>query len=126
MQGMHQERPEAPVVNMRYPIVQAQILTGKKRQGPGRASKTVAHAVVAERTAVEQSARWVGCQANVKHAHSLMQVTAILYANPGWSPADGGKLRLWPPRMIDPSSTAHASPHPGHPAAGIPSPLLFP
>ena len=66
-------RPEAPVVNMRYPIVQAQILTGKKRQGHGRASKTVVHAVAAERTAVEQSARWVGRQANVKHAHSLMQ-----------------------------------------------------
>ena len=29
------------------------------------------------------------------------QVTAILYANPGWCPADGGKLRLWPPRTLE-------------------------
>ncbi len=25
------------------------------------------------------------------------RVTVVLYANPGWAPADGGKLRLWPP-----------------------------
>lgn len=31
-----------------------------------------------------------------------MQVTAILYANPNWCPADGGKLRLWPPRTVEP------------------------
>lgn len=32
-----------------------------------------------------------------------VQVTAILYANPSWCPADGGKLRLWPPRTADPA-----------------------
>ncbi|EIE25588.1 P-loop containing nucleoside triphosphate hydrolase protein [Coccomyxa subellipsoidea C-169] len=31
------------------------------------------------------------------------RVTAILYANPTWCPADGGKLRLWPPRALEPS-----------------------
>ena len=50
----------------------------------------------------------------------VVQVTAILYANPGWSPADGGKLRLWPPPMIDPASTAH-----GAPAAGTGLPSLY-
>lgn len=30
----------------------------------------------------------------------MLQVTAILYANPNWCPADGGKLRLWPPRTL--------------------------
>ena len=34
------------------------------------------------------------------HMHTA-QVTAILYANPGWCPADGGKLRLWPPRTLE-------------------------
>ena len=43
-----------------------------------------------------------------------VQVTAILYANPGWSPSDGGKLRLWPPPMIDPAAAGPASVHSGH------------
>lgn len=30
--------------------------------------------------------------------HATVQVTAIVYANPGWVPADGGKLRIWIPR----------------------------
>jgi SM-20-related protein len=33
------------------------------------------------------------------------RVTAIYYANPGWSSADGGELRCWPPtgaRVIEP------------------------
>lgn len=47
-----------------------------------------------------------------------MQVTAILYANPGWTPADGGKLRLWPPRMIDPASATLAPLQSGPTAAG--------
>lgn len=34
-----------------------------------------------------------------------LQVTAILYANPNWCPADGGKLRLWPPRTMEPMSS---------------------
>ncbi|CAL8460864.1 g395 [Coccomyxa elongata] len=33
------------------------------------------------------------------------RVTAILYANPNWCPADGGKLRLWPPRTVEPMSS---------------------
>jgi len=37
-------------------------------------------------------------------------VTAILYANPDWRPANGGQLRIWlPPGASSPS----ASPHPG-------------
>lgn len=48
----------------------------------------------------------------------VMQVTAILYANPGWSPSDGGKLRLWPPPMIDQAATGPASLHSGHPPPG--------
>ncbi len=27
----------------------------------------------------------------------MMQVSAILYANPDWQPADGGQLRIWAP-----------------------------
>ncbi|CAK0746634.1 hypothetical protein CVIRNUC_001707 [Coccomyxa viridis] len=46
------------------------------------------------------------------------RVTAILYANPGWSPSDGGKLRLWPPPMIDQAATGPASLHSGHPPPG--------
>ena len=34
-----------------------------------------------------------------------LQVTAILYANPNWCPADGGKLRLWPPRTVEATSS---------------------
>ena len=43
------------------------------------------------------------------------QVTAILYANPSWAPAHGGKLRLWPPRRLDPNPSH--TPAPGQAAA---------
>lgn len=38
----------------------------------------------------------------VRHADAFRgagsrRLTAIYYANPGWSPADGGELRCWPP-----------------------------
>lgn len=38
----------------------------------------------------------------VRHADAFRgggtrRLTAIYYANPGWSPADGGQLRCWPP-----------------------------
>ncbi len=48
------------------------------------------------------------------HAHA--QVTAILYANPGWCPADGGKLRLWPPRTAEAAAPAGGSSVAGAPA----------
>ncbi|KAK9846598.1 hypothetical protein WJX81_007446 [Elliptochloris bilobata] len=37
------------------------------------------------------------------------RVTAILYANPSWAPAHGGKLRLWPPRTSGGSGAAAAA-----------------
>ena len=44
----------------------------------------------------------------VRHADAFRgggtrRVTAIYYANPGWSPADGGQLRCWPPSGPMPS-----------------------
>ena len=57
------------------------------------------------------------CSLNPRFALDV-QVTAILYANPSWAPAHGGKLRLWPPRRLDPnpshtmaSGQAAAPPH---------------
>ena len=39
-------------------------------------------------------------------------MTAILYANPSWAPAHGGKLRLWPPRRLDPNPSHNPVPVP--------------
>lgn len=38
-----------------------------------------------------------------------MQVTAIVYANPSWRPADGGKLRIWLPRAASYQDCSAAS-----------------
>ena len=33
----------------------------------------------------------------VTSRHALVQISAIVYANPDWRPADGGQLRIWAP-----------------------------
>ncbi|KAK9909122.1 hypothetical protein WJX75_007516 [Coccomyxa subellipsoidea] len=52
------------------------------------------------------------------------RVTAILYANPNWCPADGGKLRLWPPRALEPASSL-SSARAGAPAGLSPRASLY-
>ncbi|KAL0038444.1 hypothetical protein WJX77_006579 [Trebouxia sp. C0004] len=69
-----------------------------------------------KRSAEYQLAVYVGCGSQyVKHRDALpddgadlnqRRVTAILYANPGWRPADGGQLRIWlPPGASSPSAS---------------------
>lgn len=61
-----------------------------------------------------------------------MQVTAIVYANPSWRPADGGKLRIWLPRtasyqdcLAASSGNFAASPTGSHSDAGTRGNLLL-
>ncbi len=61
-------------------------------------------------------------RATIRHSIAWVaaQVTAILYANPTWCPADGGKLRLWPPRALEPSPS-QSSARAGAPAGADPT-----